>query len=113
MKRTRITTLTAGLALTLAAALAARAAAAGEATPQASLKWTDAAVPGVATAQVQGDMAKGPSHFYLRYAAGFVAPISSRFLAIAPSPSSTCTTTGPDVMNSIRAGKKGLCLCSA
>ena len=26
---------------------------------------------------------------------GLVAPINSRFLATAPSPSSTCTTTGP------------------
>ena len=61
----------------LAGGLAVTAASAGapvEATPQASLKWTDAGVPGVSTAQVQGDMAKGPSHFYLRYAAGFVAP---------------------------------------
>ena len=36
--------------------------------------------------------------------AGFVAPITSRFLATAPSPSSTCTTTGPLVMNSTSSG---------
>jgi quercetin dioxygenase-like cupin family protein len=29
----------------------------------------------VATAVVNGDMAKGPSHFYLRYSKGFVAPL--------------------------------------
>jgi hypothetical protein len=37
-------------------------------TPQASLEWRDAGIPGVSTAVVQGDMAKGPSHFYLKYA---------------------------------------------
>ena len=31
--------------------------------------------------------------------AGLVAPMISRFLAMAFSPSSTCTTTGPEVMN--------------
>src|SRR6185437_10650415 len=33
---------------------------------------------------------------------GFVAPITSRFFAIAFSPSSTWTTTGPSVMNLTR-----------
>ena len=61
------------------AALASLAGAAGAgsgaaATAASGLKWTDAAVPGVKTALVQGDMTKGPSHFYLKYAAGFVAP---------------------------------------
>jgi quercetin dioxygenase-like cupin family protein len=77
LKRTRITRLTAALAAALAGGLAARATFAGapaEATPQASLKWTDAGIPGVSTAQVRGEMAKGPSHFYLRYAGGFAAP---------------------------------------
>ena len=32
--------------------------------------------------------------------AGSVAPITSRYLAIAPSPSRTCNTIGPDVMKS-------------
>ena len=43
--------------------------------PQAGIQWTDAGIPGVSTAVVEGNMAKGPSHFYLRYAAGFVAPV--------------------------------------
>ena len=38
------------------------------------LKWTEAGIPGVKVAVVQGDQAAGPSHFYLKYAAGFVAP---------------------------------------
>jgi len=44
-------------------------------TPAADLKWTNAGAPGVASAIVKGDMAKGPSHFYLKYGAGFVAPV--------------------------------------
>ena len=44
-------------------------------TPAADLKWIGAGVPGVETAAVKGDMAKGASHFYLKYAAGFVAPV--------------------------------------
>src|SRR5262245_4696730 len=43
--------------------------------PAADLKWVGAGVPGVATAVVKGDMGKGPSHFYLKYDAGFVAPV--------------------------------------
>jgi hypothetical protein len=39
--------------------------------------------------------------------AGLVAPISSRFFATAFSPSSTCTTTGPEVMKATRSLKKG------
>jgi quercetin dioxygenase-like cupin family protein len=41
---------------------------------KADLEWSDAGIPGVRTAAVEGDMAKGPSHFYLSYPAGFVAP---------------------------------------
>ncbi len=43
--------------------------------PVADLKWKDAGAPGVASAVVQGDMAKGANRFYLRYAPGFVAPL--------------------------------------
>lgn len=42
---------------------------------KAELKWADAGIPGVSTCAVQGDMAKGPSHFYLKYKAGFVSPV--------------------------------------
>jgi quercetin dioxygenase-like cupin family protein len=44
-------------------------------TPVAEVKWKEAGVSGVASAVVQGDMAKGASRFYLRYAGGFAAPI--------------------------------------
>jgi len=42
--------------------------------PRAGLKWTPGAVPQVSTAAVEGDIAKGTSHFFLKYAAGFVTP---------------------------------------
>jgi mannose-6-phosphate isomerase-like protein (cupin superfamily) len=43
--------------------------------PLADVKWTPAGIPGVSVAPVEGDMAKGPCHFYLKYDAGFVAPL--------------------------------------
>ena len=58
----------------LAALGRAQAAELPVATPKASLKWAEAGIPGVKTSVVQGDMAKGPSHFYLKYPAGFTAP---------------------------------------
>lgn len=42
---------------------------------QAELAWAAAGVPGVSTAAVEGDLASGPVRFYLRYAAGFAAPL--------------------------------------
>ena len=72
------------LALALAATLVLAPAvwpvlahAAGNAvvTPVADVKWAPAGVPGVSVAPVEGDMAKGPCHFYLKYDAGFVAPL--------------------------------------
>lgn len=66
-----------GVALALAAGWAAFASEGGKAvvTPKADVKWSAAGIPGVSTAAVQGDMAAGPSHFYLKYAAGFVSPV--------------------------------------
>jgi len=43
-------------------------------SPKSDIRWTDAGIPGVSTAAVDGNMSKGPSHFYLKYASGFVAP---------------------------------------
>jgi quercetin dioxygenase-like cupin family protein len=67
----------AAVALVLSAgawALAARGAGQAVVTPKEGLQWKDAGVPGVSVAVVAGDMAKGPSRFYLKYKAGFVAP---------------------------------------
>ena len=63
--------------LTLAAADPAAAGSAGKAvvTPKADVHWKPGSIPGVSTAAVQGDMEKGASHFYLKYAAGFSAPL--------------------------------------
>ena len=44
---------------------------------------------------------------------GSVAPIRSRFFLIASSPSSTCTMTGPEVMNFTRSLKNERSLCTA
>jgi mannose-6-phosphate isomerase-like protein (cupin superfamily) len=43
--------------------------------PRAEVAFQDAGIPGVSAAAVDGKMASGPSHFYLRYAPGFVAPV--------------------------------------
>jgi len=39
------------------------------------VKWANAGIAGVSTAVVEGDLIRGASKFYLRYAAGFVAPV--------------------------------------
>src|SRR5512134_600893 len=64
------------LLVTVFALLPAALVASGSAvTPVASLAWRDTGIPGVATAVVEGDPARGASHFYLRYAAGLVTPL--------------------------------------
>jgi len=66
----------ASIVLTLAGtAVSSQVAGQHTLTPSTELKWTHAGIPGVSTAVVRGDMAKGPSHFFLKYAAGFVAPM--------------------------------------
>lgn len=60
----------------VSAALAGPSTGGGKAVidPVAGLKWTAGAVPQVSTCVVEGDLAKGASHFFLKYAAGFVTP---------------------------------------
>ena len=44
--------------------------------PASDLKWSDVAgFPGVKMAVVEGDPAKGPTHFMIRFAGGFAAPL--------------------------------------
>ena len=70
----KVATTLAALAV-LGACLGATAADSGAAAASRdSLRWTEAGIPGVKVAVVQGDQAAGASHFYLKYAAGFVAP---------------------------------------
>jgi quercetin dioxygenase-like cupin family protein len=75
----RINALTVAIAFALAPACApqafAQSAPAAVFMPAAELKWVNAGVPGVETAVVKGDMKRGASHFYLKYASGFVAPV--------------------------------------
>src|SRR5262245_2370848 len=59
----------------LSLALTGAALAGAASTSKADLKWSEAGIPGVSMAPVEGDPAKGPSHFYLKYASGFVAPL--------------------------------------
>ena len=67
------------MVLALVAALAAFASTAIGAektmvvTPD-QLTWKDMGIPGVMSAQVTGDMTKGPSRFFLKYPKGFVTP---------------------------------------
>jgi len=58
-----------------AAAVAAAVYAGSSVHPGDGLKWTAANIPGVSTAEGAGDMKAGASRFYLKYAAGFVAPL--------------------------------------
>jgi len=75
--RTRVSNVAIAVALALAVCRSAIAAETAKVvvTPRADLKWTESGIPGVSAAVVEGDMGKGPSRFYLKYAAGFVAPI--------------------------------------
>ncbi|HET6462973.1 MAG TPA: cupin domain-containing protein, partial [Candidatus Krumholzibacteria bacterium] len=41
---------------------------------QDQLTWKDMGIPGVQSAVVTGDMAKGPSRFFLKYPVGFTTP---------------------------------------
>ena len=65
------------IALVSACSTAAWAKGQGKATvtPAAAVKWADAGIPGVSIAAADGDMKKGASHFFLKYAAGFKAPL--------------------------------------
>jgi mannose-6-phosphate isomerase-like protein (cupin superfamily) len=73
MHRSRVWGFAAGLAL----AGTAFAQGSGKAVIAAKgdIKWSDAGIPGVTKAPVDGDMAKGASHFFWSYPAGFVTPV--------------------------------------
>lgn len=69
------------LAIVLVAAIAATCAVWAEGpgksvvTPQSAVKWASAGAPGVSIAAVDGDTAKGPAHFFLKYDPGLVTPV--------------------------------------
>jgi mannose-6-phosphate isomerase-like protein (cupin superfamily) len=65
------------MALAAAVAMVYSVAIGGEKTmvvSKADLAWKDMSIPGVQAATVTGDMAKGPSRFFLKYPVGFVTP---------------------------------------
>lgn len=65
-----------GLAACLLLAPAAQAAGVAVFVPAAEVRWSDVAgTPGVQIAPLQGDPGKGPSHFLLKFAGGFSAPL--------------------------------------
>lgn len=72
--KSRTILLCAVLAL-MSAGLSAKGPGKAVVTPTADVTWADAGIPGVSTAAVDGDMKKGPSHFFLKYASGFAAPL--------------------------------------
>ena len=63
------------------------------------LQWKDLGIPGVQAATVSGDMAKGPSRFFLKYPVGFVTPnhhhTADHYVALV-SGSITLTVGGKD-----------------
>ena len=68
-------------------------------TAKADLQWKEMGIPGVASATVSGDMAKGPSRFFLKYPKGLVTPMhhhSADHYATVISGSITLTVNGKD-----------------
>ena len=63
------------LATGLAPSISAQSGGKAVFKPQAELTWTESGTRGVSFAVVDGDMKSGASHFYLKYGAGFVAPV--------------------------------------
>jgi glyoxylate utilization-related uncharacterized protein len=61
-------------AFALTGAVLSAAGAGTAVVANADLKWNEMGIPGVVSAPVSGDMAKGPSRFFLKYPAGFVTP---------------------------------------
>jgi len=63
------------LVVSLSVAGAEPPAARSAVVAQEERAWSDAGIPGVSIAVVERDEASGASHFFLRYAKGFVAPL--------------------------------------
>lgn len=66
--------------------------------PKGELKWKEMG-NGVATAQVWGDMEKGPSHFFLKYPVGLNTPKhyhSARHVSVVMSGTVTLNINGKD-----------------
>jgi quercetin dioxygenase-like cupin family protein len=76
MKKTTTAALLAGLAAALPAAALALAAGGAVFVPAGNVKWADVAgSPGVQIGALGSDPGKGASHFFLKFAGGFSAPV--------------------------------------
>ena len=74
MKFKHVTIVAISTALIAGASVLAIAAEETMVVAKADLKWKEMGVPGLAAAQVSGDMTKGASRFFLKYPVGFVSP---------------------------------------
>ena len=74
MKMKRVMVITSVSVLIAAASILAIGKSHTVVVAKADLKWKDMGTPGVAAAQVSGDMGKGASRFFLKYPVGFVTP---------------------------------------
>ncbi len=99
--KSKLCTILAISATALISIPSAPALAAGKATvtAKADLQWKETGIPGVATAAVSGDMEKGPSRFFLRYASGVATPMhhhsADHFVAVV-SGAITLTVDGKE-----------------
>jgi mannose-6-phosphate isomerase-like protein (cupin superfamily) len=74
MRFKRFTLVALSAALIAGASLMALAAGNAVVVAKADLTWKELGVPGLAAAQVSGDMTTGASRFFLKYPVGFVTP---------------------------------------
>ena len=76
MIKQTLAVLVAGLAVASPLSPAAHAADGAVYIPASNVRWSDVpGNPGVQIAPLQGDPGKGPSHFLLKFAGGFSAPL--------------------------------------
>ncbi|MGQ0794455.1 MAG: cupin domain-containing protein [Deltaproteobacteria bacterium] len=99
MKLKRIVITVISAVLIVSASLLAMSGSKSAAVSKADLVWKDLGIPGVAAAQVSGDMEKGASRFFLKYPVGFVTPkhhhTTDHYAAVV-SGSVTLTMDGKD-----------------
>lgn len=74
MKLKHVTAVAISATLIAGASMLALAADNSVVVAKTELKWKELGVPGLAAAQVSGDMTKGASRFFLKYPVGFVTP---------------------------------------
>jgi mannose-6-phosphate isomerase-like protein (cupin superfamily) len=99
MKTRHVMIMVISMALITAASVLAVAGEKTMVVPFAELQWKEMGIPGVTAAPVSGDMEKGPSRFFLKYASGLVTPMhhhTSDHFVVLVSGSVTMTVEGKD-----------------